>query len=86
MALYYGITQTNTLDIIDTLVEKEIFTERSGKLLKESIATIYTLRIRLHLHYREQKEEAKCLGSNASFIQLDPNTLNLLEKNLLAYP
>ena len=58
LAFLYGIKETNTLDIIDSLQLKQIFTEESSILLKEAVSFIYMLRVRLHLEYKEQKEEA----------------------------
>ena len=58
LSLFYGIKETNTLDIIDFLQEKQVFTEESSIFLKEAISFIYMLRVRLHLEYKEQKEEA----------------------------
>ena len=58
LALLYGIKETNTLDIIDSLQLKQIFTEESSILLKEAVSFIYMLRVRLHLGSKEQKEEA----------------------------
>ena len=57
LALFYGIKETNTLDIIESLKGKQVFTEESSTLLKEAISFIYMLRVRLHLEYKEQKEE-----------------------------
>ena len=79
MALFCAMTETNTLDIIDALVAQKIFTPDSGVLLKESVAAIYKIRIRLHLHYKEQKEEASCLF-NPSFASLTPQEVAALEK------
>ena len=58
LALFYGIKKTNTLDIIESLQLKQVFTKESSILLKEAISFIYMLRVRLHLEYKEQKEEA----------------------------
>ena len=58
LALFYGIKETNTMDIIDSLQIKQVFTKESSILLKEAISFIYMLRVRLHLEYKEQKEEA----------------------------
>ncbi|MBA3237614.1 MAG: hypothetical protein H0T62_04595 [Parachlamydiaceae bacterium] len=79
MALFCGIAKTNTLDIIDALVIQKVFTPESGFLLKESVAAIYKIRIRLHLHYKEQREEASCLQFS-SFATLSPEELSALEK------
>ena len=58
LALFYGVKETNTMDIIDSLQLEQVFTEESSILLKEAISFIYMLRVRLHLEYKEQKEEA----------------------------
>src|SRR5271170_6036553 len=88
MALYHGLTETNTLDIIDALVQREIFTEKSGNLLKESVAAVYAIRIRLHLHYREQKEEARSPETQAPFLPLEPQEIQALERccSLVLFP
>ena len=83
MAFFYGITKTNTLDIIDALIEMEVFTKESGKLLKESIATIYAIRIRLHSLYKEQKEEGST-QPHPQYKQLLPFEISCFRKMLLS--
>ena len=76
LALFYGIKETNTLDIIESLQLKQIFTEESSILLKEAVSFIYMLRVNLHLGYKEQKEEAyinikqneACIESKEAYI------------------
>ena len=84
LALFYGIKKTNTLDIIESLQVKQVFTKESSALLKEAISFIYMLRVRLHLEYKEQKEEAyvnkqseTCTESQEAYSQ-PQNDLNLL--------
>ena len=92
LALFYGIKKTNTLDIIESLQLKQVFTKESSILLKEAISFIYMLRVRLHLEYKEQKEEAYinitqreacnesqevCVGHQEAYSQ-PKNDLNLL--------
>ena len=84
LALFYGIKETNTLDIIDSLQLKQVFTEESSILLKEAISSIYMLRVRLHLEYKEQKEkvyvitqEKACNEPPEAYIQ-PQNDLKLL--------
>lgn len=79
MALFCGITDTNTLDIVDALVVQKFFTSESGLLLKQSIAAIYAIRIRLHMHYKEQREEASCF-QHLSFARLSLQETSALEK------
>ncbi|MBA3238137.1 MAG: tetratricopeptide repeat protein [Parachlamydiaceae bacterium] len=79
MALFCKIAETNTLDIIDALVSQKIFTLESRFLLKESVAAIYKIRIRLHLYYKEQREEASCLP-DPSFATLLLEERTALEK------
>ena len=79
IAFFFGITKTNTLDIIDRLVEIKVFTNVSGELVRESVATIYTIRIRLHTLYKEQKEEGSC-RSHPRYKQLLPFEIAVLEK------
>ena len=69
LALYYGIQATNTLDIIDVLVKKQAFSEKTGCLLKEAISAIYCLRIRLHQFYGEQKEEGYLEGLSGCILK-----------------
>ncbi|WP_052236381.1 DUF294 nucleotidyltransferase-like domain-containing protein [Candidatus Protochlamydia amoebophila] len=57
LSLYFGMEETNTLDLIDALVKKEIFTVESGFLLQEAVAAIYLKRVGLHFICGEQKEE-----------------------------
>ena len=57
LALLYGIKETNTMDIIDSLQLKQVFTEESSILLKEAISFIYMLRVHIHFEYKEQKEK-----------------------------
>ena len=78
LALFYGIEATNTLDIIDALVARETFTPRSGKLLKEAVAAIYAIRLRLHLGYGEQKEEGFSTGGGPGVLTTHEH--QLLEK------
>ena len=85
LALFYGIKKTNTLDIIESLQVKQVFTKESSTLLKEAISFIYMLRVRLHLEYKEQKEEAyintkqsePCTEHQEAYSQ-PQNDLNLL--------
>ncbi|WP_052236367.1 hypothetical protein [Candidatus Protochlamydia amoebophila] len=57
LSLYFGMEESNTLDLIDALVKKEIFTAESGFLLQEAVAAIYLKRVGLHFICGEQKEE-----------------------------
>jgi NLR family CARD domain-containing protein 3 len=57
LSLYQGIEAANTLDIIDELVNKEIFTPKTGQFLKEMNARLYMLRIKVQLFYDSAKEE-----------------------------
>ncbi|WP_039355730.1 hypothetical protein [Candidatus Protochlamydia amoebophila] len=57
LSLYFGMEEANTLDLIDALVKKEIFTAESGFLLQEAVAAIYLKRVGLHFTCGEQKEE-----------------------------
>ena len=85
LALLYEIKEANTLDIIDSLQLKQVFTEESSILLKEAISFIFMLRVRLHLEYKEQKEEVY-IDSKQSEACIEPqesysrpqNDLNLL--------
>ncbi|WP_226988515.1 hypothetical protein, partial [Candidatus Protochlamydia sp. R18] len=57
LSLYFGMEEANTLDLIDVLVKKEIFTAESGYLLREAVAAVYLKRVGLHFTCGEQKEE-----------------------------
>ncbi|WP_075883317.1 putative nucleotidyltransferase substrate binding domain-containing protein [Candidatus Protochlamydia sp. W-9] len=57
LSLYFGIEEANTLDLIDALVKKGIFTAESGYLLQEAVAAVYLKRVGLHFTCEEQKEE-----------------------------
>ncbi len=76
LALYHGIVSTNTLDIIDELPK---FTLASRSLLKECVAALYKIRLRLHLAYHEQKEEAS-IGSHPGYIALQDSEILALQK------
>ncbi len=58
LSLFFGIEATNTLDIIDALASKNVFAPLTCRLLQEAIQNIYKIRLRLHTHDKEQKEEA----------------------------
>ncbi len=87
IALYYGILQTNTIEIIAALVEQGCFTEKTGQLLQECVASIYALRIGMHLHYGQQKESASCTA-DLKLYTLASKEIALLEKIwwLVFYP
>ncbi|MBS4164653.1 Uncharacterized protein PRO82_001984 [Candidatus Protochlamydia amoebophila] len=57
LSLYFGIEEANTLDLIDALVKKGIFTAESGYLLQEAVVAVYLKRVGLHFTCEEQKEE-----------------------------
>ena len=48
LSLFFEIEETNTLDIVDRLVQKGVFTAKSGLILKDAIASIYQIRVRNH--------------------------------------
>ncbi|WP_226996191.1 hypothetical protein [Candidatus Protochlamydia sp. W-9] len=56
LSLYFGMKESNTLNLIDAFVKKEIFTTESGFLLQEAVAAIYLIRVDIHFKYKEQKE------------------------------
>lgn len=56
-SLYFEIEEANNLDIVDKLVEKQVFTEESGHLLKEAVAAVHLARVDLHLSKGEQTED-----------------------------
>ncbi len=63
LALYFGVKKVNTLDIIDDLVNKEIFSPRTGDVLKEAVAAIFSIRVRLHCFYGERNDEGSKVES-----------------------
>ena len=75
--LYFGLTQNNTLDIVDALVKNKIFDELSGKLLKKVVAGIYMIRVRLHLYAKEQCEVIPWRKSKRGFRLTDEERLIL---------
>jgi hypothetical protein len=89
LSLYWEIEETNTIDIIDAFVKEEVFTQESGELLKEAAAIIYFIRVRLHTHYGEQREEAyvKPIHLNNHYV-LQGKEVQALEKIywLVLYP
>jgi hypothetical protein len=56
LRLYFEIENTNTLEVIDILIENKVFSSESGTLVKEVVAAVYMIRVRLHLHHKEQVE------------------------------
>lgn len=56
LALYYGIEETNTLDIVDALQRKGVFVETTANLLKDSVARIYSLRLEAHHNHQTKKD------------------------------
>ena len=84
LALFYGIKETNTLDIIESLKLRRVFTKESSALLKEAVSFIYMLRVRLHLEYKEQKEDvyinkqSKAYTKHQEAYSQPQNDLNLL--------
>lgn len=58
LSFYFGIDQTNTLDIISALATRGVFHPRTGQLFQEVFALLYQIRCRLHLSRREQSDEA----------------------------
>ena len=71
-SLYFKIDEANTLDVIEELVNKSVFSQQSGKLLKESVCAVYSARVALHLKEEEQTEEFS--------MQLENPTQQALEK------
>lgn len=62
LSIYFAIDKTNTLDIIDELVENKLVTQASGTLFKEAVESIYRLRLRLHLFYRAENDVVDRVG------------------------
>ena len=67
LALYHGITPTNTMDVVDALTGA--FTPATRTLIKRALADIYKIRIRLHLEYGRQYEMASTLPMD-EYVQL----------------
>ena len=83
MRLYWGIEKTNSLDIIDELVTKGIFSLKSGDLLKKAVSEIYCIRLRLQQAYGEQKEEGYSSQTTALHPELLRGTLSNEEQKQL---
>ena len=58
LADYFGIEQHNTWDKLDALAEKKILSEEGVKNLKAALSAVMQLRIRCHLHYGRECDEA----------------------------
>ncbi|MGR3973823.1 MAG: ankyrin repeat domain-containing protein [Candidatus Rhabdochlamydia sp.] len=62
IALYWNIAETNTDKIIQAFEANKIFSEESCALLREFCQGVYWIRLKLHAHYQEQKEEGYLTG------------------------
>ncbi|MGR3912206.1 MAG: ankyrin repeat domain-containing protein [Candidatus Rhabdochlamydia sp.] len=81
IALYWDIPDSNTEDIIEALNELKVFTPESCELLKEFSHAIYKIRLKLHSHYQEQKEEGYLTGiSTQTKYVLSHEEKHLLER------
>jgi len=81
LGLYFGCHNLNTLDVIDEL---PCFTSEGRSLLKEAVSFLYKLRLKLHLQYGEQKEEASQISKEVEgFICLKEKEKFLLEATYL---
>ena len=58
LADYFGIEQQNTWDKLDALAERKILSEEAVKNLKAALSEVMQLRIRCHLHYGLECDEA----------------------------
>ncbi|MGZ6298680.1 MAG: DUF4116 domain-containing protein, partial [Parachlamydiaceae bacterium] len=58
LALYCGIESTNTLEIADALIDRQVLPGEMRHVLKECLSLIYQIRVRTHEQHRTQKEEA----------------------------
>ncbi|MGZ3633761.1 MAG: putative nucleotidyltransferase substrate binding domain-containing protein, partial [Parachlamydiaceae bacterium] len=70
LAVYLGIESTNTLEIAEALIDRQVLPEKMRDLLEESISLIYQIRIRNHIKHGTQNEEA----------HLSPEEVAILEK------
>ncbi|MGZ3732782.1 MAG: DUF4116 domain-containing protein, partial [Parachlamydiaceae bacterium] len=61
---------TNTLEIAEALIDRQVLPEKMRDLLEESISLIYQIRIRNHIKHGTQNEEA----------HLSPEEVAILEK------
>lgn len=81
LAIYFGIEETNTLDIVDHLQALKFFDETSATLLRETLSAIYLIRLRLHFAYGKgcdvavQAHQQKELGKQ-SFTQKEQVWVN----------
>ncbi len=77
IALYFDIKETNTLEVIDALIDKKVFDRSTGTLLKETVTAIYWMRLRLQLAYKEKRDSAACSAAQ-SHIFFDEKEKNVL--------
>lgn len=67
LAFYFNIAKKNSLDIIEELVSKQVFTSPSGQLIKELLEIVYKMRVRIQLHNKTQKEREQISYGQLSF-------------------
>lgn len=80
LAIYYNIEKVRSLEIIDELVKKGVFTERSAQILRRSVLDVYAIRVDLHERYEHQSEEASFPGIRSSHLNLRSDQITSLEQ------
>jgi CBS domain-containing protein len=75
LALEQGIGKTNTMDRIEGLMERGVFSQSEGNDLIESFNLMMLLRVRHHL---EQMNEGKPLDD-----YIEPSKLSMIQKSML---
>jgi CBS domain-containing protein len=75
LALEQGIGKTNTMDRIEGLMERGVFSQSEGNDLIESLNLMMLLRVRHHL---EQMNEGKPLDD-----YIEPSKLSMIQKSML---
>ena len=56
LALFYDLKARNTLERIDELVERGVFSKKGAENLKQALKKVLTLRLEAHLFYKDKKE------------------------------
>lgn len=64
IALYFGIEERESCNVIQELINRKRFNEATGNLLETSVNAFYRMRVRLHLCYQEQRDDAPCSGKH----------------------
>ncbi|MGZ6330534.1 MAG: DUF294 nucleotidyltransferase-like domain-containing protein, partial [Parachlamydiaceae bacterium] len=69
LALYCDIKSTNTLEIVDALIDRKVLPKKMKGLLKESLSLIYEIRVRTHQQHRTQEERADLIPEEIAALE-----------------